>query len=102
MWIQRPHQATFRVTIAHMYWQKAGRDPAIGRQSVRMWLFPWLSYLTIAGMMGVLVAMVRTPSLASQFYFSLLAAMFVGLVYVIRWRLRMCAGPRVTQHVTMT
>jgi GABA permease len=77
------------------------RDPAIGRQSVRMWLFPWLSYLTIAGMIGVLVAMVRTPSLTSQFYFSLLTAALVGLVYVIRWRFRMYAGPCVS-HMSLS
>ena len=52
---------------------------------MRVWLFPWLSYVTIGAMFAVLVAMASTPELASQFYFSLLTlAVVVGSYYVFR------------------
>jgi L-asparagine transporter-like permease len=35
-----------------------------------MWLFPGLSYLAIAGMLAVLVAMAITPSHAAEFWTS--------------------------------
>ena len=42
-----------------------------GRQSaLPMWLFPWLSYLAIAGMVAVLVAMAITPARAVEFWTS--------------------------------
>ncbi len=37
---------------------------------VRVWLFPWTSYLAIAAMLAVLAAMALTRALASQFYVS--------------------------------
>ena len=45
---------------------------------VRMWFFPWASWLAIAGMLAVLGAMALTPGLASQFYVSV-AALAVAL-----------------------
>jgi L-asparagine transporter-like permease len=38
---------------------------------LKMWWFPWGSYLAIAGIVAVLLAMALTESLASQFYLSL-------------------------------
>ncbi|HEY5020700.1 MAG TPA: amino acid permease, partial [Steroidobacteraceae bacterium] len=38
---------------------------------LKMWWFPWGSYLAIAGIVAVLLAMALTESLASQFYVSL-------------------------------
>ena len=52
---------------------------------MRVWLFPWLSYVTIGAMFAVLLAMALTPELASQFYFSLLTlAVVVGSYYAFR------------------
>jgi GABA permease len=39
---------------------------------LRMWLFPWTSYLAIAAMIGVLIAMAITPELAQELWVSLL------------------------------
>ena len=50
---------------------------------MRVWLFPWLSYLTIGAMVAVLVAMAVTPGLASQFYFSLLTLAVVVAAWLI-------------------
>jgi L-asparagine transporter-like permease len=49
---------------------------------VKVWLFPWLSYAAMAGMVAVLVAMISTPELASQFYFSLVALIIATLAYL--------------------
>ncbi len=43
---------------------------ATAAPDVRMWFFPWASYLAVAGMLAVLAAMALTPGLASQFYVS--------------------------------
>jgi L-asparagine transporter-like permease len=62
-------------------------DP--GRLTVKVWWFPWLSWLTIAAMLGVLVAMAATPSLASQLHASLVAVAVVLLAYgLVRARRR--------------
>ncbi|WP_091741735.1 amino acid permease [Phenylobacterium immobile] len=58
-------------------------DP--GRLQFKVWLFPWLSYVTVAAIVGVLAAMTLTPSLASQFWVSgLLAALVAGCFFVFR------------------
>lgn len=41
------------------------------RPRIRMWLFPWLSYLAFPAMLIVLAAMAVTPALVSRFYSSL-------------------------------
>jgi amino acid permease len=38
----------------------------------RMWLFPWLSYLTIAGMVAVIAAMAISADTRKEFFLSLL------------------------------
>ncbi len=54
-----------------------------GRQSpLRMWLFPWLSYLAIAGMIAVLVAMAITPGRAIEFWTSVISVAVALAAYV--------------------
>ncbi len=48
-----------------------------------MWLFPWLSYLAIAGMVTVLVAMALEPAHRAEFWTSTLSIGVVLLAYVI-------------------
>ena len=56
---------------------------------VKVWLFPWLSLLTLCAVVSVLIAMAVTPNLASQFYCSLLSLGLVAVAYVIvRYRQR--------------
>ncbi len=64
------------------------RHPETESKPVRVWLFPWLSYATIAAMIAVLVAMAVTPGLASQLYFSLLALVVAIAAYALRHRSR--------------
>ena len=55
------------------------------RLTFKVWLFPFTSYLTIAGIFAVLVAMALTPSLAPQFYISaLLFFLVLAAFYLLR------------------
>ncbi|MEV0699904.1 amino acid permease [Saccharopolyspora sp. NPDC050389] len=54
--------------------------------ALRMWLFPWLSYLTIALMVVVIVAMAVLPDTRSQFWLSLVTLAVVLVGYEIRRR----------------
>lgn len=55
------------------------------RLTIRMWLFPGLSYATIGGIALVLAAMALTPDLRSQFYSSLaVTALCLALFFVFR------------------
>jgi AAT family amino acid transporter/GABA permease len=61
------------VCLAHIRLRRKLEREAPERIRLRMWLFPWLSYLTIAAMLTVLVAMALIPELSAQFYLSLLS-----------------------------
>ena len=51
-----------------------------------MWLFPWLSYVAIAGMLAVLIAMAMTPSHRAEFWTSLLSMSLALLAFVaFKW-----------------
>ena len=76
------------IAIAQIRLRRA-RNPAEQQAlAVQMWWFPTASYVAIAGMLVVLVAMARTPAMLNEFYVStasfvvaLLAAWLHG-----RWR----------------
>jgi GABA permease len=60
-------------------------DPAA--LGLKMWLFPWLSYATIALMAAVILAMAFLPNTRSQFVMSGVTLLVVLLVYeALRWR----------------
>lgn len=54
--------------------------------SVRMWFFPWASWLVIAAILAVLIAMALTADLASQLYASLLCTGIAFLAFHLRNR----------------
>ena len=56
------------------------------RLVIRMWLFPYLSWLVIAAIIAVLAAMAVTDGLASQLYSSLGMAGLVAIAYMVRRR----------------
>jgi AAT family amino acid transporter/GABA permease len=61
--------------------RKAERE---GRPSpLRMWAFPWLSYLAIAGMCAVLVAMASTPGRRGEFWTSVVSVAVALAAYVL-------------------
>ena len=55
---------------------------------VVMWLFPWLSYVAIAAMGAVLIAMAFTPGLQQDFKFSCITLVVAVVAYLIVQRLR--------------
>jgi L-asparagine transporter-like permease len=72
------------IAVSHIRLRR--RHPDTGTRAVRVWLFPWLSYATIAGMVAVLVAMGLTPGIASQLWFSGLALAVVTVAGLVRRR----------------
>jgi L-asparagine transporter-like permease len=71
--------------FAHLRLRRKMEQTSPERLTIRMWLFPGLTYLTIAAMFGVLVAMAVTPALTSQFFAS---AVVVAIVLLAYWVLR--------------
>jgi len=58
------------------------------RLTVRMWLFPWGSYFTVAAIVAILAAMALTPALRTQLTASLGILVLVLVLYVgVRRRL---------------
>jgi L-asparagine transporter-like permease len=72
--------------FAHLRLRRRIERTAPERLTIKVWLFPWVSWLTIAAMVGVLVAMAVTRDLASQFYSSLVCVAIVALAFVARQR----------------
>jgi GABA permease len=71
--------------VAHIRLRR--RHPETETKPVRVWLFPWLSYATIAAMGAVLAAMAFTPALASQLWVSLLTlCVTIGAYWLLRRR----------------
>jgi GABA permease len=56
------------------------------RLQVRMWGYPVLTYLTIAGMLAVIASMAWIPSMRSQLWASLLSFLVVLVAYAVRVR----------------
>ncbi len=73
--------------FAHLRLRRELERTSPERLTIKVWFFPWLSWLTIVAMIGVLVAMAATPALASQLHASLVAVAVVVLAYgVVRAR----------------
>jgi GABA permease len=64
--------------------ERAG-EPA---PALPMWLFPWLSYFAIAGMLLVLIAMALTPSHRAEFWTSAVSVAVALLAYLLIRRRR--------------
>ncbi|MDY6949721.1 MAG: amino acid permease [Pseudomonadota bacterium] len=56
--------------------------------TLRMWFFPWLSYVTAGAIVLILLAMALTPDLAPQFYASLGATVVAMIGYWLVYRKR--------------
>jgi AAT family amino acid transporter/GABA permease len=53
------------------------------RLSLKMWLFPWLSYAVVAAIVGVLVAMGADASLRPQLMASLASLAVASIAYLL-------------------
>jgi GABA permease len=74
--------------FAHLKLRRELERHAPERLTMKVWLFPWLTYAAIAAMAGVLVAMALTEALASQFYASAACVAIVGGAWLARRRKR--------------
>lgn len=64
--------------------ERAGAPPP----ALPMWLFPWLSYVAIAGMALVLIAMALTPSHRSEFWASTISIAVTLIAFVVSRRVK--------------
>ena len=78
--------------FAHLKLRRQIERSAPQRLTIKVWLFPWLSWATIAAMLGVLLAMALTPTLKSEFYASLACVVAVAIAYALRRRRLATAG----------
>ncbi len=79
--------------FAHLRLRKRLEREGPERLTIKVWLFPWLSWVTIAAMLGVLVAMAFASELAAELEASLVAVAAVLLAYgVVRSRRRRSLG----------
>ena len=52
-----------------------------------MWLFPWLSWGVVAGIVLVLILMAITPDLRKQLLWSAISVVVIAVAYVVRQRM---------------
>ncbi|HEY9182691.1 MAG TPA: amino acid permease, partial [Gammaproteobacteria bacterium] len=65
------------VALAQIRWRRSVERDAPARLTIRMWLFPWLSYATIAGIALVLVSMLFRDAERAQLAASTLSVAVV-------------------------
>ncbi|WP_406643208.1 amino acid permease [Amycolatopsis sp. WGS_07] len=82
------------IALAQVRLRKRLQNTDPGALSLKMWLFPWLSYATIALMAAVILAMAFLPSTRSQFWLSAVTLALILIAY--QFRKRRPAGPAAT------
>jgi L-asparagine transporter-like permease len=80
------------VAVSEVRWRRARERAGEPPPTLPMWLFPWLSYLGIAGMLSVLIAMALTPEHRAEFWTSTISIAVALLAYVIFRRGRAVAA----------
>ncbi|MBF7688585.1 amino acid permease [Acinetobacter rathckeae] len=54
------------------------------RLKIKMWCFPYLSYVAIIGMLCIFIAMAFIPSLQKAFWFGIASALIIFCIFMIR------------------
>jgi GABA permease len=73
--------------FAHLRLRRQMEQASPERLTIKVWLYPWLTYATLAAMFGVLVAMAVTEGRSAEFRASAVVVVIVALAYVaLRWR----------------
>ncbi|MGW7531835.1 amino acid permease [Amycolatopsis sp. NPDC054798] len=88
------------IALAQVRLRKRLQNTDPGALSLKMWLFPWLSYATIALMAAVILAMAFLPSTRSQFWLSAVTLALILIAY--QFRKRRPAGPAVAEEKDAT
>jgi GABA permease len=71
------------IGVAQVRSRKARERAGLPPSALPMWMFPWLSYLAIAGMASVIIAMAFTPSHRAEFWTSTISVAATVLAYVV-------------------
>ena len=71
------------IGVAQVVSRRARERAGLPPSALPMWLFPWLSYLGIAGMASVLVAMAFTPSHRAELCTSMISIAVALLAYAV-------------------
>jgi GABA permease len=71
----------FIIGVAQIRHRSIMTSAEIAALPVKIWLFPWLSYATQAGIVAVLIAMAFVPGLASQLYTTMILLAFLLLAW---------------------
>lgn len=73
------------IAISHLRMRKKIEGENPDSLKFKMWLFPYLTYVTIAAMITILVAMAFIPGMRSQFFLSmLLTVLVIGSYFVFK------------------
>ena len=76
------------IAVSEIRTRKARERSGARAPALPMWLFPWLSYVAIAGMLLVLIAMALTPSHRAEFWTSTVSIAVALVAYWITHGLR--------------
>ncbi|MDE2136711.1 MAG: amino acid permease [Gammaproteobacteria bacterium] len=71
------------IGVAQVVSRRARERAGLPPSALPMWMFPWLSYLGIAGMASVLIAMAFTPSHRAELWTSMISIAVALLAYVV-------------------
>src|SRR5215475_12358671 len=82
------------IAVSEVRWRRAREAAGAPPPALPMWLFSWLSYVAIAGMLLVLVAMAFTPSHRAEFWTSIISITVALLAYVAFRRQRAPSAAR--------
>jgi L-asparagine transporter-like permease len=84
--------------FAHLRLRRQMERTSPERLTIKVWFFPWLTYVTIAAMIGVLIAMTLTAIRSGQFWTSEVVASGVAVLaaavaaWIVQRRRRVTAG----------
>jgi L-asparagine transporter-like permease len=84
--------------FAHVRLRRQMERTSPERLTIKVWFFPWLTYVTIAAMIGVLIAMTLTAIRSGQFWTSEVVASGVAVLaaavaaWIVQRRRRVTAG----------
>jgi gamma-aminobutyrate permease len=79
--------------FAHFRLRRQMEKTSPEKLTIKVWLFPWLTYATIGAMFAVLIAMAVTEAHAQEFRAGAIVVLIVaGIYWVMRWRRRGTSG----------
>lgn len=71
------------IAFSHMRLRRKHEKENPGVLKMKMWFFPYLTYITIFAMVAILISMAFIDSMRSQFYLTMLIAVLVVVSYFV-------------------